>query len=296
MLKYHTNANKAVDSGDEKWQGSKAQKEYTAATGLTRLHPTKEVVNGAMQKASYPADKWTEIVEQRKSEQASVEKTPGKPSNQNTSKPSGDKFRNKSKQGNKNKAKGKGELDLLFCLECSPTPDGDLITPYTGVCSTSPDGDLITPCTGVCSTSPLDKESKLFSLDTRVSLTNRVTVPLQVHFKNTTNHFKTLIDTGAIQGNYARTAQVERLEAAGYPVEKCNAEVCAAFDNCQHSSKVVVMNVMFNNDDFSVLNKAGSFEVSLSFKILDDLPFDMIIGRDDIDLYDLWYKPNTTEG
>ena len=37
-------------------------------------------------------------------------------------------------------------------------------------------------------------------------------------------------------------------------------------------------------------NDYESFEISLSFKILDNLPFEMIIGRDDIDKYDLWAK------
>ena len=159
----------------------------------------------------------------------------------------------------------------------------------------SPDGDLHTPCRGACSTSHLES-SKLYSLDATASrlpntpLNNQVTLPTKVLFNNTTNHFLTLLDTCAIQSNYVRSAQVERLKSDGYSMEKFDTEVCAAFDNCEHSSKLLVLDIVFNDDDVSVLNKAGSFVVPLIFKVLDNLPFDMIIGRNDIDEYDLWYK------
>ena len=117
-----------------------------------------------------------------------------------------------------------------------------------------------------------------------------VTIPTKVYYKNTTNTFNTFLDTGALQSNYVRRKEVESLIKAGFPTKECNVQVCGVFDDCQPSSNIVVFKVNFMNDDISVLNKAESFITTLTFKVLEQLPYDMIIGRDDIDLYDLWNK------
>ncbi len=105
---------------------------------------------------------------------------------------------------------------------------------------------------------------------------------------NTTTVFDTLFDTGALQGNYIRRSNLVELLAAGLKVEECNVRVCGAFgdDRCQVANKGIVTNVLLNKN--AVINKLHlPIDLTLKFTILDQLPFDMIIGRGDILKYNL---------
>ena len=52
------------------------------------------------------------------------------------------------------------------------------------------------------------------------------------NIKNTNYSFDSLLDTGAIQGNYFRAEKLKELVKAGVKVKETNVHVCAAFGDC----------------------------------------------------------------
>ena len=73
----------------------------------------------------------------------------------------------------------------------------------------------------------------------------------------------------------------------GVVSEDISIKVCAAFNECQTSTKSVTILLHFNVNNEHNLK---SFSASLSFSVLHTLPYDLIIGRKSIILYDLWNK------
>jgi len=103
-------------------------------------------------------------------------------------------------------------------------------------------------------------------------------------------NFNTLLDTGALQGNYVSSKGVLELIKSGLvEVGSCNVNICGAFDGCQHSDTFIVCDVLFNNNiiNSEFLNKNKFFKLKLKLTVLEHLPFEMIIGRRDILKYNL---------
>jgi hypothetical protein len=96
-----------------------------------------------------------------------------------------------------------------------------------------------------------------------------------------------LVDTGALHGNYINQNTFEILSSMGVVSEDISIKVCAAFNECQTSTKAVTILLHFNVNNEHNLK---SFSASLSFSVLHTLPYDLIIGRKSIILYDLWNK------
>ena len=60
-------------------------------------------------------------------------------------------------------------------------------------------------------------------------------------------NFNTLLDTGALQGNYVSKKKVQELIKSGLvKVGSCNVNICGAFDGCQHNDTFIVCDVLFN--------------------------------------------------
>ena len=96
-----------------------------------------------------------------------------------------------------------------------------------------------------------------------------------------------LVDTGALQGNYMNQPTFEKLSSMGVVSEDISIKVCAAFNECQTSNFSVTILLHFNVNNE---HKLKSFSVPLSFSVLHTLPYDLIIGRQSINKYDLWNK------
>ena len=120
------------------------------------------------------------------------------------------------------------------------------------------------------------------------------TIITQIQLNNSHIKFDTLLDTGALQGNYVSKKYVEGLIKDNLVENgKQNMNVCAAFDECQHSDSYIVSDIVFNSrvvNKTKFLNKNNLFTLKLRLTVLEQLPFDMIIGRRDILKYNLLDK------
>ena len=95
----------------------------------------------------------------------------------------------------------------------------------------------------------------------------------------------TLVDTRALQGNYINKTAFEAVSKLGVVCRDISIRVCAAFSDCQIAGNSVELMLEFN-----VNNKLKSFSALLSFSVLENLKYELIIGRRDINKYDLWNK------
>ena len=81
---------------------------------------------------------------------------------------------------------------------------------------------------------------------------NTDTVPVHIVLATNKQNINSLFDTGALQGNYIRKETIENLlKSKLMETQKCNVNVCAAFNACQHSSLITVARILFNDDEFS---------------------------------------------
>ena len=96
-----------------------------------------------------------------------------------------------------------------------------------------------------------------------------------------------LIDTGALAANYMDQTTFDKLKSLDINCRNIDVQVCAAFANCQKASKAVDIFLSFN---MNVNNKMKKFSIELSFTVLSNLGYELIIGRPDILKHDLWNK------
>jgi hypothetical protein len=110
------------------------------------------------------------------------------------------------------------------------------------------------------------------------------------------------LDSGATESNYVRQDVVSTLLKAHRQkhslLQPQPTNVCGAFGQCQLSSHCIKIYVTMparlcmiqcNNIKNENDHKQQARIVPLLFRILRNLPYDMIIGRPDIVRYDLWY-------
>ena len=83
---------------------------------------------------------------------------------------------------------------------------------------------------------------------------------------------------------------------------KCNINVCGAFDDCQHADSFIISDIEFNfskltNAEFNKnnVNKREFCHHLMKLTVLEQLPFDLIIGRGNILKYDLWNSTTRVE-
>jgi len=113
------------------------------------------------------------------------------------------------------------------------------------------------------------------------------------------------LDSGATESNYVRQDVVSTLLRTHKQKQSLlhpqPTNVCGAFGQCQLSSHYIEIYVtmparlcMIQCNDIKNKNylKQQARMVPLLFRILRNLPCDMIIGRPDIVQYDLWYLLN----
>jgi hypothetical protein len=121
---------------------------------------------------------------------------------------------------------------------------------------------------------------------------------------NFTNYsFDSLLDTGALQGNYLRADKVEELTKAGVQVKETNVHICAAFGDCVKADCIISLCVVFNDiESDNLLCKNISirdfntkpYRVRLDFLVVKELPFEMTVGRRAIITHKLWERCVTT--
>ena len=145
----------------------------------------------------------------------------------------------------------------------------------------------------------------LHTLNTLTTQLSNGVVPdtITSRIKNSTSYtkFNTLLDTGALQGSYIKGSKFRELKECtegDLVLGSCNVNVCGAFNDCQHSDSYIMCNVEFNFSKYQIIkfnkvnvNKRKFCNHLIKLIVLEQLPFDMIIGRGDINKYDLW---NTT--
>jgi hypothetical protein len=104
-----------------------------------------------------------------------------------------------------------------------------------------------------------------------------------------------------LQGNYIRKDKGEELREAGCSVKETKTHVCAAFGQCEEAAFKLCVDVEFNYqydkllDSNKFLNKnlikdLDKFKISLDFLVVDNLPFEVIVGREDMLRHDLWER------
>ena len=138
------------------------------------------------------------------------------------------------------------------------------------------------------------KRTHLNTLD-EISSTNVV----KTNINDSNFSFDSLLDTGALQGNYLRADKVEELIKAGVKVKETNVHICAAFGDCVKADCMISLCVVFNdikldnllcNDtnirDFNI----KPYRVRLDFLVVKELPFEMIVGRRAIITHKLWER------
>ena len=127
------------------------------------------------------------------------------------------------------------------------------------------------------------------------------TTPLRILINSNIFPLLSLLDSGALQGNYIRRDKGEELRQAGCSFEETGTHVCAAFGNCEKALYKISVNVEFNFQYINVIDLSDSFDLNLiknlehlklnlDFLIVDKLPFEVIIGRKDMLKYSLWEK------
>ena len=117
---------------------------------------------------------------------------------------------------------------------------------------------------------------------------------------NFTNYsFDSLLDTGALQGNYLRADKVEELTKAGVQVKETNVHICAAFGDCVKADCIISLCVVFNDieldnllcNNISIRDfNTKPYRVRLDFLVVKELPFEMIVGRRAIITHKLWER------
>ena len=89
----------------------------------------------------------------------------------------------------------------------------------------------------MCETRDYDELNALTDISNDVSndiIAN--TIPTTIEFQNSSYLFDTLLDTGALQGNYVRRESINKLLEDGLVSINKQVNVCAAFNKCQTSS------------------------------------------------------------
>jgi hypothetical protein len=110
------------------------------------------------------------------------------------------------------------------------------------------------------------------------------------------------LDSGATESNYVRQDVVSTLLRSHINkqvyLQPHPTNVCGAFGQCQLSSHCILIHITMptplcvsqcNDNKKEKSNKPLARIVPLLCKVLRSLPYDMIIGRPDIDRYNLWY-------
>jgi len=97
---------------------------------------------------------------------------------------------------------------------------------------------------------------------------------------------RALVDTGALQGNYMSEHAYSKLNGCGFEHNNINIRVCAAFNDCVISTDSLTLTLQFN---YNLIN-LEHFEASLAFNVLNNIQYDLIIGRPSILKYGIWHR------
>ena len=95
-----------------------------------------------------------------------------------------------------------------------------------------------------------------------------------------------LVDSGALQGNYISHLKAEYLKSLGFVHNDIRMKVCAAYNDCQLSTEALTLNMIFNCKNI----KHEAFECVLTFSVLKNIQYDLIIGRIHILEYNIWQQ------
>ena len=123
------------------------------------------------------------------------------------------------------------------------------------------------------------------------TLMNTNCIPAYVTYRKNKLDVNVLLDTGALGSDYCseRVATWFKSQGALLATNKLT-RVCAAFNNCQISSEIITTNIAFkpvnNNDN---INDDVFDTLDLSFKVVNKLPCDIILGKKTIAKFNLWH-------
>jgi transposase InsO family protein len=97
---------------------------------------------------------------------------------------------------------------------------------------------------------------------------------------------RALLDTGAEHGSYMNSRVAKWLQCRGLKTVDSNKVVCSCFGDCKMIDKCILATVTFDVNKFSPSK-------TIKFWIIDELPYDLVIGNQDIEAS--WLSVTTTE-
>ena len=100
-----------------------------------------------------------------------------------------------------------------------------------------------------------------------------------LHDKNRLS-VKVLYDTGAETGSYVNKRAADWLKTHGAVVSSVPKYVCSCFGDCRVVSECIKFPLMFNDGVNNA--KYSKFSITLLFWVIDKLPYDVVIGKQDI--------------
>ena len=100
-----------------------------------------------------------------------------------------------------------------------------------------------------------------------------------LHNKNRLN-VKVLYDTGAETGSYVNSRVAEWLKAQGAVASEIPKSVCSCFGDCRVVSECIKFPLIFNDGVNNA--KYSKFSITLMFWVIEKLPYDVVIGKQDI--------------
>jgi hypothetical protein len=118
--------------------------------------------------------------------------------------------------------------------------------------------------------------------------------------KNRIVSINMFLDSGATESNYVRQDVVSTL-LRNHPNKHVYllpqpTNVCGAFGQCQMSSHCIKIIITMPShkgtvkcNDNKNKNVTHALQVPLTLRVMRNLPYDIIVGRPDIEKYDLWY-------
>jgi hypothetical protein len=110
--------------------------------------------------------------------------------------------------------------------------------------------------------------------------TNTNVKPAYIHIRNDRINIRALFDTGASAGNYISDTIAGWLTKRKVTVHKCRKRICSVFNDCKIFDEMITHDIVFFDSN---VNKTYTFK--LSFTIIPQLSYDMIIGARDMNAY-----------
>ena len=173
-------------------------------------------------------------------------------------------------------AGGNNKSSNKVCKSCSTCTSCDTCTMHRNVTEN--------PCCNTCEYLNALRDKNAIPTDT-----------IPATFTINDNHLtvNVLLDTGALgENDYMSTATAAWFESQGALLEsKKLTRVCGAFANnkCQITSKVVMHKLTFNACDVNTNNIIHNETYDFIFKVVQNIEYDIIIGRKTITENNLWH-------